>query len=112
MKEDRNIYLNGNGFLVGVSSIPDFIFQFVHTLKALLELKRGSRGRDLLPSCAFEPRQWRGVLDTALCDKVCPLLATGWTFTPVFSTNKPDRHHITEMLLKVALSTINLILLI
>ena len=36
VKEDRNIYLNGNGFLVGVSSIPDFIFQFVHTLKALL----------------------------------------------------------------------------
>jgi hypothetical protein len=24
-----------------------FIFQFMHTLKALLELKRGSRGRDL-----------------------------------------------------------------
>ena len=57
---------------MGVSSIPDFIFQFVHKLKALLELKRGSRGRDLLPSCAFEHRQWRGVLDTALCDKVCP----------------------------------------
>jgi hypothetical protein len=47
VKEDRNIYLNGNRFLVGVSSIPDFIFQFVHTLKALLELIRGIRGRDL-----------------------------------------------------------------
>jgi hypothetical protein len=23
-------------------------------------------------SCEFEPRSWRGVLDTTLCDKVCP----------------------------------------
>ena len=22
-------------------------------------------------SCEFEPRSWRGVLDTALCDKIC-----------------------------------------
>ena len=22
-------------------------------------------------SCEFEPRSWRGVLDIALCDKVC-----------------------------------------
>jgi hypothetical protein len=22
-------------------------------------------------SCVFEPRSWRGVLDTTLCDKVC-----------------------------------------
>jgi hypothetical protein len=22
-------------------------------------------------SCEFEPRLWRGVLDTTLCDKVC-----------------------------------------
>jgi hypothetical protein len=34
VKEDRNIYSS------------DFIFQFVHTLNVLLELKRGSRGRD------------------------------------------------------------------
>ena len=31
--------------------------------------------------------------------------------TPVFSTNKTDRHDITQILLKVALSTITLILL-
>jgi hypothetical protein len=24
-----------------------------------------------LYSCEFEPRSWRGVLDTTLCDKVC-----------------------------------------
>jgi hypothetical protein len=61
--------------------------------------------------CEFESRSWRGVHDTTLCDKVCQSLATGRWFspgTPVFSTNKTDRHTITEILLKVALSTINL----
>jgi hypothetical protein len=35
---------------------------------------------------------------------------TGWWFSPgasVSSTNKTDRHDITEILLKVALNTIN-----
>ena len=46
---------------------------------------------------------------TALCDKVCQWLPTGWWFSsgpPVSSTNKTDLHDITEILLKVALSTI------
>ena len=50
-------------------------------------------------------------LDSTLCDKVCQWLATGRWFspgTPVSSTNKTDRHDITEILMKVALSTINL----
>ena len=46
VKEDRNIYLNGNRFLVRVSSISDFIFQVAHTLSAHLELKSGRLGRD------------------------------------------------------------------
>jgi len=49
------------------------------------------------------------VLDTTLCDKVC-LMAGRW-FSPgtsVSSTNKTDRHDITEILLKVALNTITL----
>ena len=52
----------------------------------------------------------QGVLDTTLCDKVCQWLAAGQWFslgTPVSSTNKTDCHDITEILLKVALSTIN-----
>ena len=60
-------------------------------------------------SCAFEPRSWRGVLDTTLCYKVCQWLSAGRCFspgTPIFSTNKTDRHVMTEILLKVALSTI------
>jgi hypothetical protein len=50
----------------------------------------------------------RGVLDTTLCDKICQLFAAGWWFTLVSSTNKIDRHDVTEILLKVALNTITL----
>jgi len=42
----------------------------------------------------FEPRSWRGVLDTTLCYK---WFATGWLFspgTPVSSTNKTYHHDI------------------
>jgi hypothetical protein len=39
--------------------------------------------------------------NTTLCDKVCQWLATGQC-TLVSSTNKTDRHNITEILLKVA----------
>ena len=50
----------------------------------------------------------RGVLDTKLCDKVCQWLVTGHWFSPstlVPSINKTDHHNITEILLKVVLST-------
>ena len=56
------------------------------------------------------PGLWRGVLYKTLCDKVCQWLSTGLWFSPgtlVFSTNKTDRHDITEILLKVVLNTIN-----
>jgi len=46
---------------------------------------------------------------TTLFDKVCQWLATGRWCSPgtaVSSTNKTDRHDISEILLKVALSTI------
>jgi hypothetical protein len=49
----------------------------------------------------------RGVLDTKLCDKVWQWLAAGRWFSLVSSTNKTDRHDITEILLKVALNTIH-----
>ena len=57
-------------------------------------------------SCVFEPRSWRGVQDTTLCDKVFSNL---WfsPCTPVSPIDKTDRNDITEILLKVALSTIN-----
>jgi hypothetical protein len=46
---------------------------------------------------------------TTLCDKVCQWLATDRWFSPgrpVSSTNKTDRHDITEILLKMTLKTI------
>jgi hypothetical protein len=52
----------------------------------------------------FESQSWRGVLDTTLCDNVCQWFAAGRWFYPgtLFSSiNKTDRHHITEILLKV-----------
>ena len=49
----------------------------------------------------------RDAFDSTLCDKVCQWLVTD-PGTPVSSTNKTDRHDITAILLKVALSTINL----
>jgi len=56
------------------------------------------------------PFMARCVLDLTLCDTVCQWIATGRRFspgTPVSSTNKTDRHDIPEILLKVALNTIN-----
>jgi len=65
--------------------------------------------------CEFESHSWQGVLNTTLCDKVCQWLAIGrWfsTGTPASFTNKTDLHDIAEILLKVALNTIILILII
>ena len=41
----------------------------------------------------------RGVVDTMLCDKVCPWHAVGRWFSPVFSAIKSDRHDVTGILL-------------
>ena len=72
---------------------------------------RGRRGLDRIVGgfstiCAISAyhRSWRGVLDTTLCDKVCQWFSP---ITLVSSTNKTDRHDISELLLKVALNTIN-----
>jgi hypothetical protein len=65
----------------------------------------------LLPLTWVRILSRRGVLDTKLCNKVCQWLSAGTWFSPgalVSSTNKTDRHDITEILLKVALNTISL----
>ena len=59
-------------------------------------------------SCEFESRSWRHVLDITLYDTVCQCPETGRWFSPVSSTNKIDRHDITEILLKVVFNTITL----
>ena len=61
--------------------------------------------------CEFESRSGWSDKCTALCDKVCQWLATGWWFSSgllVSSINKTDCHNITEILLKVVLNTITL----
>jgi hypothetical protein len=40
---------------------------------------------------------------------MCQCLAACWWVSPVSSTNKPERHDKTELLLKVALSTVKLL---
>jgi hypothetical protein len=48
----------------------------------------------------------QGKFNKTLCDKVCQWLNGSLViFSPVSSTNKTDRHDITEILLKVALNT-------
>jgi hypothetical protein len=50
---------------------------------------------------------------TTLCDKDCQWLATTWWFSPgppVFSTNRTNRHHITEILFKVLVNTMTTVL--
>ena len=51
-----------------------------------------------------------GARHTTLCDTFCQLLTAGRWFspgTPVSPNNKTDHHDITEILLKVALNTID-----
>jgi hypothetical protein len=55
--------------------------------------------------CEFESQLGRGVRHHVI--KFISDFATGQWFSPVSSTNKTDRHDITETLLKVALNTIN-----
>ena len=58
--------------------------------------------------CEFKSTSWWGVLDTAVCNKVCQWLAAGWWFSlsnSVSYTHRTDYHDITETVLKVALST-------
>jgi hypothetical protein len=66
-----------------------------------------------MPLWVWIPFRW-GVLDTTLCDKVSQGLVTDHLIspgTPVSSTKETCCHNITEILLKVPLSTITLTLL-
>jgi len=63
-----------------------------------------------MQTCFCTLRSWWSVLDATSCDSVCQWLEVGRWFSPgtsVCSTNKTDRHDITEILLKVAINTIN-----
>jgi hypothetical protein len=53
--------------------------------------------------CEFESRSGRGIQQYVI---ICLCNEAGWWFSPVSSINKTDSHNITEILLKVKLSTI------
>jgi hypothetical protein len=55
--------------------------------------------------CEFESRSGEVYSIQHICDKVCQWVVAGRCFSPV-SSNKADRHDITEIVLKVALITI------
>ena len=85
------LYNNGKYYLCITAAFGRFNI-------VLLSWNQARRGRDHMV-----------VGFTTLCDKVCQGLATGRWFSsssPVSSTNKTDRHDITDILLKLALSTI------
>jgi hypothetical protein len=95
-----------------------FIFLSNNVLLSHTSFSTGSSGLSGITQsdgtkCRFinKGHSWQGLLDTTLCDKVCQWLTTGRWFspvTPVSSTNKTDHHDLTEILLKVKLSIINL----
>jgi hypothetical protein len=79
----------------------NFILEtFFSTNKKTLLMESRNSTLTLQVRIPFRP----DVLDTTLCDKVCQWFSPG---TPVSSTNKTDHRNITEILLKVALNTIN-----
>jgi hypothetical protein len=104
-----------------LSTVYNFDFQL--NLLSLSDTWRGRRGRDRMvvgfkTTYAISAYHrwccmwvWISIWTrcTTLCDKVCQWLTTGRWFSqgpPVSSTNKTDRHDITEILLKMVLSTI------
>jgi hypothetical protein len=61
----------------------------------------------------FESRSWQSVLNTSLCGEICQLLPAGRLSSVGNSAsfiNSTDHHDVTEIVLKVALSTITLTL--
>jgi len=80
---------------------------------SLWQWSYGSWIYNYLCNQSLSPLMWVRILIKAMCttlfDKICQWLATGLWFSlssSVSSTNKTDRHDITEILLKVALNTI------
>jgi hypothetical protein len=125
-KEGWNLYLNSDDIFVLDLDFQQYLsscFYCVVGCQLLLFLTFSYYSliifhSDLGPSCnqslpppklwVFKSHSWQGVLDTILCDEVCQWLAAGLWFsicTPFSSTNKTDRHDITEILLKVPLNS-------
>jgi hypothetical protein len=84
----------------------------LYLIKNLYYMCRGHRGRDRISAyhpyrCKFESRSGEVYSIQHYVIKFVSDLRQVWFF-PVSSTNKTDRHDITEILLKVALNTISI----
>ena len=108
------LYINfHNTIFIG----KDVIYAEAQVIHNLQGQNIGHRGRDCMCNRCLSPlKLWvqtpllQGVFDSTLREKVCQWLVTGRWFsqgTSVSSTNKADFHDITEILLNVALNTIN-----
>ena len=82
------------------TSLVTYVFIAIDNKCKHLQLTVQSVPITIYNNYEIESCSWRGVLDTALCDKDSP-------GTPVSSTNKTDRSDINAILSKVALKTIN-----
>ena len=101
--DTRSVFCNGKSMRTGI--------YFTRNTKSVCNFVNPAYNH---LSCELDSSSWWGVLDTTLCDKVCQWLVSGQWFsqctTPISSTNKIDRHNITEILLKGMLNTITLTL--
>jgi hypothetical protein len=67
------------GVIFDLSHVDIHLFMFIDDRKMGVKMFIGTVGFTTTyaisayhhKSCEFEPRLWRGVLDTTLCDKVC-----------------------------------------
>jgi len=120
-KMNYTIFLRFN-HLFDLGIVPTVWYFLIFYFIVNIELYRGRRGHDgmeveftnYLTLWVRIPLR-RYVLHTTFSDHVCQWHATCWWFspgTPVSSTNKTDRHDITEILLKVALNAIAITLFI
>ena len=115
---DKGLY----HFITNNSMVQRVLFEWQNKfIDQLFQFTKGSRDRMVVgftTTCAVSAyHHWYcefrisiRVRCTALWDEVCQWLVTGCWLSPgppVSSTNKIDRHDIAEILLKVALNTIN-----
>jgi hypothetical protein len=80
-------------------------YKYYQTTKEGCQVISARTNQWLWPLKLWGPTHSWGILDITLCDKVCQCPRVTWSSTLVFSINKTDHHDITQIILKVVLST-------
>ena len=98
-----HFYLNESiSFLATMKAEVDIKFRYRVVQCWLKQNQKNTKKRE-------EKTPRKKLIYNTYSDKVCQWLTTGWWFspgTPVSSTNKTNRHDITEILLKMSLNII------